>query len=173
MVGPPPRLAGSTRGPPSAWRSSGQPLVRPPGPVSPMHPEYCVGHGTARRRQLAEAGAGLPVRSTAARAQPLADAATQVCMAPRRGGEGSPPRLTPTPALGVVDVPARRRGGPATAATVRARGRGGRGSRGPDRRSRRRLAQALRGWLARWPMLSRQPTDPAYLDYGSSSQLQP
>ena len=29
---------GSTRGHPSAWRSSGQPLVRPPGPVSSRAP---------------------------------------------------------------------------------------------------------------------------------------
>ena len=76
-----PRLGGHQGGP-SPW-------FDPRGrPVSPVLPENCVGLGAARRRQLVETGAGLPVRSTTARAQPLAAAATQVCMAPRRGCEG-------------------------------------------------------------------------------------
>ena len=38
VLGTPPRLAGSTRGHPSAWRSSGRPLVRPPGGRYPRAP---------------------------------------------------------------------------------------------------------------------------------------
>ena len=89
-------MAGVRRGAtPPPGGPQGSPWFDPRGPFPPVLPEYCVGLGTARRRQLVEAGAGLPVRSTTARAQPLAAAATQVCMAPRRGGEGSPPGLRP------------------------------------------------------------------------------
>ena len=135
---------GSTRGHPSAWRSSGQPLVRPPGPVSSRAP------GVLRRPGDGAPAATRGDRRGVARTEHDGEGTT-----PRRRGNagmhgpsarrrGQSPRLTPTPALGVVDVPARRRGGSATTATVRARGRGGRGSRGPGRRSRRRRSGG--GW---------------------------
>ena len=140
--GSPTPLAGSTRGHPSAWRSSGRPLVRPPrGPFPPLHPEYCVGLGTARRRQLAEAGAGLPVRSTTARAQPLAAAATQVCLTPQRGCEGCPPGLRPR--LPSVMPTCRRAVGDTCGNSDRQGKRAGR-AWGPRARSPAK-AQALRG----------------------------
>ena len=99
---------GSTRGHPSAWRSSGQPLVRPPGPVSSRAP------GVLRRP-----GDGAPAATRgggAARTKHDGKGTT-----PRRRSNaglrdpsarlrGLSPRLTATPALGAVDVPARRRG---------------------------------------------------------------
>ena len=87
--------AGSAGATPRLGGHQGSPWFDPRGPLPPVLPEYCVGPGTARQRQLVEAGAGLPVRSTTARALPLAAAATQVCIAPRRGGEGYPPGLHP------------------------------------------------------------------------------
>ena len=139
VLGTPTRVAGSTRGHPSAWRSSGQPLVRPPGPVSSRAP------GVLRRPGDGAPAATRGGRRGAARTKHDGKGTT-----PRRRSNaglrdpsarlrGLSPRLTATPALGDADVPARRRGhlrqqrpsGQEGGATVR-------GARGPDRRLRRR-----------------------------------
>ena len=119
----------------------GGPWFDPRGPLPPVLPEYCVGLGTARRRQLVEAGAGLPVRSTTARAQPLAAAATQVCVTPRRGCEGCPPGLRPR--LPSVPSTCRRAVGDTCGNSNRQGKRAGR-AWGPRARSPAK-AQALRG----------------------------
>ena len=139
VFGSPTPLAGVRRGatPPPGGHQGG-PWFDPRGPLPPVHPEYCVGLGTARRRQLVEAGAGLPVRSTTARAQPLAAAATQVCVTPQRGCEGCPPGLRPR--LPSVMSTCRRAVGDTCGNSNRQGKRAGRvrGARGPDRRLRRR-----------------------------------
>ena len=110
VLGTPTPLAGSTRGHPSAWRSSGQPLVRPPGPVSSRAP------GVLRRPGDGAPAATRGGRRGAARTKHDGKGTT-----PRRRSNaglrdpsawlrGLSPRLTATPALGDVDVPARRRG---------------------------------------------------------------
>ena len=62
----------------------GSPWFEPRGPFPPVHPEYSVGLGTARRQHRVEAGAVAHARLH--------------------------PRLTATRALGAVDGRARRRG---------------------------------------------------------------
>ena len=133
---------GSTRGHPYRLAVTGSsPWFDPRGPFPPVLPEYCVGLGTARRRQLVEAGAGLPVRGTTARAQPLAAAATQVCVTPQRGCEGCPPGLRPR--LPLVPSTCRRAVGDTCGNSDRQGKRAGR-AWGPRARSPAK-AQALRG----------------------------
>ena len=141
-MGTPTPLAGVQRGatPPPGGHQGG-PWFDPRGPFPPVLPEYRVGLGTARRRQLVEAGAGLPVRSTTARAQPLAAAATQVCVTPQRGCEGCPPGLRPR--LPSVMSTCRRAVGDTCGNNNRQGKRAG-GAWGPRARSPAK-AQALRG----------------------------
>ena len=127
--GSPPRLAVVRRGAtPTAWRSSGQPLVRPPGPVSSRAP------GVLRRP-----GDGAPAATRGGgrrRACEVAPSAySHACPRCRRQA-GAPS------------------GRPAAAATVSAGGRAGAGgARGPDHRLRRRRSG---GGLARRPVVARQ-----------------
>ena len=142
VFGSPTPLAGVRRGAtPPPGGHQGSPWFDPRGPFPPVLPEYCVGLGTARRRQLVEAGAGLPVRSTTARAQPLAAAATQVCVTPQRGCEGCPPGLRPR--LPSVMSTCRRAVGDTCGNSNRQGKREGR-AWGPRARSPAK-AQALRG----------------------------
>ena len=110
VLGTPPRLAGSTRGHPSAWRSSGQPLVRPPGPVSSRAPGVLRRPGDGAPAATRGGGRGAARTEHDGKGTTPRRRSNAGLRDPSARLRGLSPRLTATPALGDVDVPARRRG---------------------------------------------------------------